>query len=205
MRRLLNTLYFTSYGVFMLQPAAATVFVEIPDTGNTMATATVLPGGTTEVLGTLDVPGDYDLFRFTLGTDFTLQLDLNGDFDENLLLFNSLGQGLVGDDDGGSGLESQIVIPLLAGDYFIGIGPNNTAAFTDGGVEFIDNDFGILAMPTTETLGFVAGEGSPHNLTDSPYTLMFNVAVIPEPNTLVYLLLGLGLIFVWHRRTSKYS
>ena len=194
---------FFSWTIFALAiclraaPAFSAAFTESPDAGNTPATSLVLPANTTRVEGTV-VPNDYDLYLFAVAMQTTMTIDLGeSNFDDNLLLFNAAGQGLTGNDDGGDGLDSRIIRLLPAGNYYLGVGLNNMAAFTDSGIEFIDNDDGDLANPSTLSLGYIGHEFGFGHGTSSAYALTFSVAtgpVVPEPSSAVLLLSGLAIL-----------
>ncbi len=199
--------------LLLSSPAWATSIDEITDAGNTMSTAMILSSGTTSINGEIANSQDTDLYKFTLGVDttFTIEVkEISVDLDMNLIVFNSLGQGLAGDDDDDSSgtpittlgsLDSLLTLSLTAGSYFFAVGDNNMGAFeslTDfnNGDDFIDNDSGILSSPTVETLGLVGPEGGPNDFNDTGlYVVNFSQAVggqVPEPATMM--LFGIGLI-----------
>jgi len=205
--------------------AAAVPFTETTDAGRDMASAIVLPDGTTSINGQIvnTAISDVDLYKFSLSamTTLTIRMLFPGE-DANLILFNGLGQGLAGDDDDGSScadsaglgsLDSCLTLSLAAGDYFLGAGDNNMGAFENaadaaaGTNDFIDNDFGILSVPTTETLGLIGAESGDTDLNDEgPYTIEFSeavsgpVAAVPLPATLPLLVGGLaGLAWATRR------
>lgn len=128
----------------MCAGGAASQTVDEANTGDFGATINdfyVLPVNTTTVNGSNSSAADGDLLRFTVGSgaNVTLALDfLSGD--ANLLLFNAAGNPIFGDDDGGSGLDSEISLFLDPGDYLVGIGRNNFAGFDASGNKIIDND-----------------------------------------------------------------
>lgn len=197
----------------MLGYAHAITINEMPDAGNTIATAMVLGAGVTSIQGTIASGQDTDLFQYTLGSDATLTIDmLFPGNDANLLVFNSLGQGLAGDDDDDSSctpismldsLDSCLTLNLTAGVYYVGVGDNNIAAFeslVDFNIpsDFFDNDFGILSNPTPEIMALIGREGGPNSNGDAgTYTVNFSIASdtpvsqVPVPGSM--LLIGLGL------------
>jgi len=207
----------------------ASVVTEIgADAGNTIPTAFLLPGGTTSIDGEIDSNQDTDLYKFTLSAAATFSievLEISPDaprtLDMNLIVFNSLGQGLAGDDDGSSGTpvttlgsrDSLLTLSLAAGDYFFAVGDNNIGAFESvadfnaGGPDFIDNDSGILGSPTTEMLGLVGPEFGPTDLNGVGfYRVNFSQAVdaIPEPSAFaLWSLLGLTVASVRRRRRAS--
>lgn len=147
---------------------AANVQNEGPDAGHLASTARAIEDNIDQVDGTIDGAGDVDLYWFYLPTANTVTIGLtSSDYDSNLILFNGLGQGLAGDDDGGGVPSSEISIALTKGIYFVACGENNMAAWDSPssfaakiyGNAFIDNDTGVLGSPTTETLYGVATAG----------------------------------------------
>ena len=189
--------------LILLAPATcrAQTFFETVDTGNSIDTAIVIPGGITQLQGSLN--SDHDLWGFNLSSSQTVQISLGfSTFDDNLLLFDEIGRGIAGNDDIGrgsaspgvnlpagiSGLDSEISAFLGPGRYYIGVGRNNSFGAAADGSSFINNDSGLLASPTSEVLGFLDGvEGT------GDYTLFFSPATaIPEPTSgfLVFGLLG---------------
>jgi len=214
-------------GVLGVGSAMATTLTEVTDAGNTMATAIVLPAGTTSINGTIEDGQDTDLYKLTLDTDVTITIEmLFPSADANLIVFNGLGQGLAGDDDNESScspisslgfLDSCLTLTLVAGDYFFGVGNDNIAAFesvadfnaANGTIDFIDNDFGILGSPTVETLGLIGREGGPLSDGDTgSYTVNLSIAAgggaapVPEPSTMLLLGTGLAGIIAWRRKQT---
>jgi hypothetical protein len=188
--------------------ANAGLMTESVDAGNTLLSALTLDAGTTQVNGSL--LNDEDLFKFTISTDTNVSISLgSSSFDDNLILFNGLGQGLEGDDDGGSGLDSFISRFLTAGDYFIAVGDNNMYGFDVLDYDFISNDSGALASPTSETLAYLGNSSLSHEQVSGTYSLSFNLAVgsitnstsVPEPTSIA--ILGLGLAGIAFNRRKK--
>lgn len=208
-------------GLLGASAAWAFNFNESTDAGFTMATATVLPQGTTAVTGTIvnTTESDVDLFRFSLDAETAFTIDvLSSDFDANLILFNGNGQGLAGDDDGGLGLDSRLTLTLAAGTYFFAVGGNNMGAFAsqadyEAATDFIDNDSGILGSPTVETLGRVGAESGPTDINgQGAYSVTFSdpvsgPAATAVPTLPIWLLGMLGglLAFVGTRQLRRSS
>lgn len=133
--------------------------------------ARAIGAGIDEVLGTIGEIGDCDLYYFTLSTAGTVTIRLESlTVDSNLLLFDAYGRGLWGDDDSYTSgpniddYDSEIVVALPAGIYYIGLGANNTYAY-DNPADFaaVNNSFFLSngdgqanPSPTVERLYGVA-------------------------------------------------
>lgn len=69
--------------------------------------------------GNLEIQGDTDWFRVTLTADREYRFSLDGNFDTYLNIYNSSGTLVAENDDGGSGLNSQLVYTASStGDYY---------------------------------------------------------------------------------------
>lgn len=174
--------------------ASAITYNEVGDAGQTIATAQAVANGTTEIQGSLQNHGDVDLFSFSLGTSTTLTINGLGDYDNtfidaNLVLFDGLGHGIEGDDDGGSGLDSRISLTLDAGNYLIAFGNNNIDARDSLGNHFIGNDSGYVGL-TSETLFSWSSWG--YETGDYRITFSTAVSVVPLPAALP--LFGAGIL-----------
>lgn len=186
--------------IFLLNGTTfATTIVETPDAGDTMASAMVLPGGTTQVSGTVGVTYDIDMYKFYIDTTSLYEIYMASAWplDANLLLFNEFGQGLEGDDDDGGGPDgtnSLISRSLQVGWYFIAVADNDLNAYDEFDNWFLLNDSGPLATATSETLdhfGTPGGDTGEYILTFSPAT---GSSPVPEPSTMILLSFGiLGL------------
>ncbi len=193
---------------FFVASSWATTLVETSDAGNTIPTAIVVGDEVTQIEGVLEA--DHDLWGFSIGASQSVQILLwNSPFDENLLLFDSQGRGLAGNDDigrgtaspgidlppGVSGLDSEIVTFLDPGTYYVGVGANNSSGFTSADVSFISNDSGLLQTPTTDVLGYVGG-----SLGNGEYTLAIN-RIVPEPaSTSAMALFAMVVVGTYRRR-----
>jgi hypothetical protein len=105
----------------------------VSDISNQKASAAVVGSGVVMVRGELEGQEDLrtgaDVYRFThAGGDLTLYLAAQ--FDANMIVFDSNGVPIWGDDDGGDGNDSEITLTdLTAGDYYVAVGSNNIGAF----------------------------------------------------------------------------
>lgn len=87
--------------------------------------------------GTIDVPTDVDMFRFTLNTTRRVQIDIDrpsGNLDSFLRLFDSNGVELARNDDGptpgeASSVESYLDVNLSAGTYFVAVSGFGNSSF----------------------------------------------------------------------------
>jgi len=180
--------------------ASAQVFVESSDAPATLADATLVPAGTTQIDGEIIntvTNEDVDTYRIVVPVsgNFTIEAiaDVNGDPDMNLLVFNQAGQALAGDDDDGSActvitsldsLDSCLTLNLTAGTYFISVGDNNIGAFESladyqaGTNDFMDNDSGILPSPSVEIAVIAGRESGPDpDQDEGGYVINFSIAL----------------------------
>lgn len=189
--------------------AKAGLIIETVDAGETIEDAFSIAGGTTSINGTIS--NDVDLFKFSLSSDtiFTISA-VSSAFDMNLIVFNSLGQGIAGNDDlnrnggcnlGNGGLDSCLTLSLFAGEYFFAIGINNVGAMDSQGNTIIHNDSGVLPSASTTSLAsFYNGFGS------GTYTVNFSIPTssttsVPEPFS--FAILALGIMGLASRRFKK--
>jgi hypothetical protein len=142
-------------------------------------------GDTSNSVGEFALPGLFDLYTITLNeaglfTFFTDE-DPNGfvgtTVDTEIAIFDAAGVLLAENDDGGNGLYSGIFdLSLAAGDYTLAVAPFlGGASFSDG--------FGV--SPGTGT---------------GDYIINASLTVVPEPGTLAFLGLGLGMMAFRRRK-----
>jgi hypothetical protein len=190
--------------------ASAATFLEGIDTGDQLATAHLLPGGTTQIIGTISSgENDIDLFRFAWGGgDFAANTvpepDLQGQtmHDPMLWLFDAFGRGIQGDDDSAINnfaLDAALLVTnLLPGTYYIGISAFEVEPFNGNNPIFplgpsmdgpIDADATlqswVVLFPNT-----AFGGGYIVNLSETA-----TLAQVPEPGALA---LMLGGLLGWH-------
>lgn len=138
--------------------------------------------GSSGVGGTI-LPGRGNWYSFNLVQDGLLTLETDGDVDTELALFDSNGNTIGGDDDGGVGLLSKISTQLKAGTYYVAVGGYNSTYNwdTDAGAPlgWDRNGFGSF------TDGFF------EDFQTGDFRLNIGLqSVVPEPGSLALLLTG---------------
>jgi len=184
--------------------AVATPFTEVTDAGQTLTTATSLPGGTDRIFGSAG--GDADLFSFYWGGGAFYVNTVGSVGDTQLFLFNSTGIGVQGNDDGiACAGPAYLQLPSLGqGLYFLGVSFYNLDPYSSVGLMFQSWPFGPLYGPLNS---------APLQYWSGPFFSSGNYAVnfrqttnagtpignpnptgtgVPEPCTL--LLLGSGML-----------
>jgi hypothetical protein len=160
------------------QTSFATVYNEVGDAGQTLATTQMVSEGTTSIVGSLGSGDGADVYKFNWNGG-TFQASTSTNFDPMLFVFDSNGTKLAFNDDSSS-LESFISISLTAGTYLLGI--DNYSYNYDGdlsGFAGLQSGYGNYTITLSET------------------------AAVPEPSAIA--LLGLGLFGLSLSRRRKAS
>ncbi len=100
-------------------PASATPYTEVGDAGSTVATAQLLPGGTTQIFGT-NSTSDFYLFA-SLGGVYGFNTYGTGFVDTMLFIYNDTGTSLLAFNDDNPYPNSALSVFLAAGNYLVGI------------------------------------------------------------------------------------
>lgn len=176
---------------------------EVGDAGSTVGTVQNIGSGVDVIQGSIGVTGDSDLYRvfFNFTGVLTIRVfDTTGNsWDPNLLVFNSAGNPIGGDDDGNgtgpSGWDSRLDINITPGFYYIGVGPNNSSGWDASDQFILGNDDGLSPSNPAGVLSYIVGGGQG----PGSYDLTFSTnsaegGDVPEPST--FALLGGALIAI---------
>lgn len=179
-------------------PAMATTYVEVVDTGETLAAAQNASGADV-ISGTLTAGNidDIDLYKIfvadTAAFSVTVNSTLSVDNDAQLFLFDSAGQLVLADDDSGIGYIPQFnagqLSGSLAGTYYLAYNLYNTDPTFSGSV--------------------LSGWGrNPAPNQSGAYSLTITGAetgAVPEPGTWAMMLIGFGAVCYSLRRRKSGS
>lgn len=187
--------------------ASAATFIEIGDASNLFddgAGPQDTGVGTDTILGAI-TPGDRgDLFKLSLDTGvltFTATRT-GGVLDPQIYLFDAAGAGIASNDNAdASTIDAVLVLPVLAGTYYLGIGHALAVAIdrspatpkTWSGTPLPPIDWG--------TLGSVESGVPQEQLSLNAYKVEWTYS--PEPGTLILLVIALAGALVLQRRAVK--
>ncbi|MEM9098511.1 MAG: DVUA0089 family protein [Pseudomonadota bacterium] len=184
-KRLMPQIYVSAVVAFLASPVGA------------------IPASFTDI-GAIGAPG-----VFTFDTSGSVQtpdsIAPGFDVDTELGIWSADGTLLAQDDDGGTGIFSQITIALGPGTYFFGISEFSSlfeANFVNASTAFETGEIGDLQLNVNGVLAGNAIAGSDGTTTATEETAFFRATVaVPLPATLPLVLAGLaGLAFMSRRK-----
>ncbi|MFG6102395.1 PTPA-CTERM sorting domain-containing protein [Leptothoe sp. EHU-05/26/07-4] len=123
-------------GLGSLESVSAAQLTESGDAGELIPTAQLLPGGIDSVVG--GIASDRDLYGFNWGGGNLALEVISASFDSQLFVFDSLGEIIGANDDGGVGLLSLLSGNLTSGLYYVGIGAFNSDPLNSFGQDIED-------------------------------------------------------------------
>lgn len=171
---------------------------EAGDASNLFASAQNAGSDIAAISGSMDSDSG-DIFSFSLSNAYTIDFAVTSNFDPVLFLWDSLGNGIVANDDL-IGLQSGFTSTLAAGSYALGIcsfscDSLGTGDLWDPGFSIGDHLPPAGYGTAIDVLGFAAlGNGF------TSYTISLT-ANVPEPGTIFLLGLGFaGLGFILRKK-----
>lgn len=201
----------------------AVTYAETGDAGQTLATAQSTGTNNTTALtaisGTISTVTDADLYRFTIlsVTTFSATATSTAGIDTSLFLFSATGVPIIANDDQ-STTSFQAAIPagnslvttLAAGTYYLGISLSGNEAVNLNNQQLFTTD-----QPTTNVRGIASGLNPTTLATFNGQTFFaetgaYSIALagaatgaVPEPSTVVSLVLGAGASLAFVRRIRR--
>lgn len=208
-----RTLALLSASLLLLASSANADHIEalFGDAGQTVLTAQPTTGASSMnyIIGSLGVAGDLvDLFQITITdpVNFTAEV-IGASFDSQLFLFNTAGNGIASNDDGGTGNLSKLdatndpnaaLARLAVGEYLLGISVYDVDAYVGGSEMFPDACLTSDKTCAPQFAGaFTQWLGRPSAFGSIPAAYMIavngvNRAPTPSPEPSAALLFGVG-------------
>jgi hypothetical protein len=185
-------------GVTTAQSVRAISYAESGDAGQTIGTAQNVGGSIDQINGTISPGNDVDLYEFSFNSNVNFTASTVGlaNFDTELFLFNSLGGGIIANDDA-LGFQSIITGSLSAGTYYLAIGSFDLLAIDGEGDAWQQSSPTGLSTPPSNfgTLAFFDAGGSEtgtYGISLSPATSSAAAVPFEFSPSLGLLLVGAG-------------